>query len=158
MGGREPPVPEEHLAEVHAVAQDGEDELEAPWFAAAGSVPMLVQPVGDVASAESPVQVQVEHHRHERCLVRVDLQEAGLPVNAIAPGHAAAIPSAPGSFALHAGNDAVDDRGPFELGEDAEHLDHHETRGRAGVEWLGRGPEDASGPVQIFENLRQATY
>jgi hypothetical protein len=32
-------------------------------------------------------------------------------------------------FAFHVGDNPVDDGGPFELGEHAEHLDHHAAGG-----------------------------
>jgi hypothetical protein len=50
----------------------------------------------------------------------------------------------------------VDDGGAFELGEHAEHLDHHASGGGGGVERFGGGPERDSGGVEVFGDLRQA--
>jgi hypothetical protein len=67
-------------------------------------------------------------------------------------GGAAAHPFAFADAAFEAGGDAVDDRGVFELGEHAEHLQHHPPRRRAGIERLRRRLED---DVELIEFLAQ---
>jgi hypothetical protein len=62
-------------------------------------------------------------------------------------------PVGPASFpcaALDAAGHAVNDRGVLELGEHAEHLQHHSSRCGAGVEWLCRG---AQGHVELVQLL-----
>jgi len=66
------------------------------------------------------------------------------------------VPLASRRLAFHAGNNAVDEGRALELGEDAEHLDHHPTSGATGVERLGRAPEEHSGLVQFVEDLGEA--
>src|SRR5215467_4065915 len=77
---------------------------------------------------------------------------------AVAEWDRAAGPAAASGLALHAGDHAVDDGGPLELGEDAEHLDHHATGWAAGVEGLGGGAEDGSGAVEVVQDLGQAAH
>jgi len=48
--------------------------------------------------------------------------------------------------------------GPLELGEDAEHLDHHPPRQRRGVEGLGRRAEGNTGCVEVFQELGEAAH
>ena len=45
--------------------------------------------------------------------------------------------------------------GAFELGEHAEHLDHHPPGGGGGVERFGGGAERDAGGVEVFEDLRE---
>ena len=54
-------------------------------------------------------------------------------------------------FAFHAGDDAVDDGGPFELGEHAEELDEHPTGGGGGVDGFGGGAEGDADCFEFFE-------
>jgi len=65
-------------------------------------------------------------------------------------------PAAPGYFSLHAGDHPVDDGGPLELGEHPEHLNHHPTRSRGGVEGLGGRPEGHPSTVQVLQQLGEA--
>lgn len=58
-------------------------------------------------------------------------------------------------LSLHPRHDALDDSRPLELGEDAEHLDHHPPGRGRGVERLGRGAEQNVGIVEPLEDLGQ---
>ena len=68
----------------------------------------------------------------------------------VAVGRAAAHPAAFADTPFEPGDDAVDDGGVLELGEDAEHLQHHPPGGRAGVERLGRRLQDDAQPVEFL--------
>lgn len=69
----------------------------------------------------------------------------------------AAQPLAPGGFALHPRDHPVDQRGPLELGKDAEHLNHHPAGRGPGVEGLGRRAEVDSDLVQLLQQLSQTS-
>ncbi|HET9676752.1 MAG TPA: hypothetical protein VFP21_04515 [Solirubrobacterales bacterium] len=56
----------------------------------------------------------------------------------VAEGDVAADPLAAFCLALHPGDGSFDDGRPLELGEDAEHLNHHPPGRAGGVERLGR--------------------
>ena len=71
VGGVVPLAAVVDLAEVGAVANDGEHALAAPRSALPGAVPVLVEPAGDRGGAELAVGVEVEDARHERRLGRV---------------------------------------------------------------------------------------
>ena len=102
--------------------------------------------------AEPAAGVAVKDRGDQRSFVGVWFEVVA--VDAVAVGRRAGCPAAFGGFAFHAGDDAVDDGGAFELGEHAEHLDHHPSGGGGGVERFGGGPEcDACG-VEVFEDLR----
>jgi hypothetical protein len=81
----------------------------------------------DPGGAELAVGVEVEDAADDRCLDRVGEEQSVLAC--VAVGRAAAHPFALADAALQSGGDAVDNRGVFELGEDAEHLQHHPPRG-----------------------------
>jgi hypothetical protein len=60
-----------------------------------------------------------------------------------------------GSRTLHPSRDALDDRGPLELGEHREHLQHHLAGGGGGIERLGcRAKRDAE-VVEVLTDLRE---
>src|SRR5215472_6218877 len=172
MRGRVPPLTEVDRADVDAVAKDGQHRPEAPRPAALGPVAALGQPVGYGARAKPLVGVEVENDGHERRPVGIHLQELGRDRHrrvavrtrkaaggeAVAEWDRAAGPAAASGLALQAGDHAVDDGGPLELGEDAEHLDHHATGWAAGVERLGGGAEDDAGAIEVVQDLSQAPH
>ncbi len=92
---------------------------------------------------------------HDRRLDGVGEQEAPLGVEAVAERDGAAGPLAARRLALHAGDRALDDRRSLELGEHAEHLDHHPPGRACGVERLGRRPEQDARLVEALEDLRE---
>ena len=63
---------------------------------------------------------------------------------------ASAVPAAFLGAAFDAGGDSVDDGGVLELGEHAEHLQHHAPGWRACVERLGRRAQDHAEPVKLL--------
>jgi hypothetical protein len=128
-------------ADEAAVGGVGEDQLERvrrpallPWRRRAFGV----EHARDRGGAELALGVQVKDPADDRRLDRVRDQELALRAARVAVGRAAAHPAAFADAPLEAGGDAVDDRCVFELGEDAEHLQHHPAGGRASVERLGR--------------------
>jgi hypothetical protein len=86
-----------------------------------------------------------------RRFVGVDLQIAGCGVDAVAEGSGAAAPFAAGGFAFRPGDDPIDDGGPFELREHAEHLHHHPTRSGRGVERFRRAAERHGHASQVSQ-------
>ncbi len=68
--------------------------------------------------------------------------EALLRVEPVAEGHVAADELPALRLLLHPDLGALDDRGVLELGEDAEHLEHHLAGGVGGVERLGDRLQD----------------
>ncbi len=146
------------LAEVDPVAQHGEDGHVVPRLAGLGAMATFVEPGGDGLGAVSLAAVAVEDDGHERRFVGVDGEVSGGRVDEVAVGARAAAPFAAGGFAFHAGDHPVDDGGPFELGEHAEHLDHHSPGGGGGVERLGGRTERHSGGVELLEQGGQAAY
>jgi hypothetical protein len=54
--------------------------------------------------------------------------------------------------------DGVDDRGVLELGEHAEHLQHHPAGRGAGVERLGRGAQHDAEPVELLGQLGELAH
>jgi hypothetical protein len=106
--------------------------------------------------AEAALDVQVEDERDQRGLVLVD-DEVPVLAPHVAEGRRADRPLAACGLALQARHDAVDDRGPLELGEDAEHLHHHPARGSGGVERLGRRAEGDARLVELLQQVREAS-
>ncbi|HLY94721.1 MAG TPA: hypothetical protein VKP14_07725 [Gaiellaceae bacterium] len=144
------------LAQVAAVSEDVEDGVGGEGFAGAGAVATLVQPVGERGGALEAFAVAVEDLLHDGCFGRVGFEVAAVGVVAVAEGDGAADPFAAGGFAFHAGDDALDDGGAFELGEDAEHLHHHPPRRGGGVEWLRRAAEEDARVIELLEDLGEA--
>src|ERR1700687_4068708 len=66
-------------------------------------------------------------------------------------------PFAARGLALHASDHAIDQRGALELGENAEHLDHHPARCSASVEGFCSGAKADAGLVELLQQLRQRT-
>jgi len=149
---------EEDLSDVDRVAQHREDGRVAPGSTGLRAMSGLVEPDRQRASALSAVHVAVEHDRHERSLVRLGRQEPGGGVDVVAERPRPSAPGAASRLSLHAGDHPVHDGGPLELGEDAEHLDHHPSRRRRGVEGLGCGAEGDSSGVEVFQELGEAAH
>ncbi|HEX5247792.1 MAG TPA: hypothetical protein VFW41_11755 [Gaiellaceae bacterium] len=82
----------------------------------------------DRGRAQLPFRVEVEDATDDRRLHFVRNKQLGLFVAGVAVGSAAAHPFAFADAAFESGGDAVDDGGVFELGEHAEHLQHHPSR------------------------------
>ncbi|MCQ4081850.1 hypothetical protein NGB36_14840 [Streptomyces sp. RB6PN25] len=132
-----PLAAEVDLAEVGAVAEDDHDAGAAPSFSVLGAVAACVELFGQGASADAVVHVHVEDHGDEWCFPLDGDELACRGVQFVSVGSVAAAPLAPGGFAFHAVDDAVDDGFTFELGEDAEHLHQHASDGGGGVERFG---------------------
>jgi hypothetical protein len=92
--------------------------------------------VGDGDRVEPVLDVELVDPPDCWCGDRVWCELAVL--EGVAEWWASAVPAAFAGAALDPGGDAVDDGGVLELGEHAEHLQHHPSCRRAGVEWLGR--------------------
>jgi hypothetical protein len=94
----------------------------------------------------------MEDASNHRRLHGIRHEQLRLLVAHVSIGETAAHPFAFADAAFEAGGDAVDDGGVFELGEDAEHLQHHPAGGGAGVERLrGRLQDD----VELVELLAE---
>nr|WP_262324441.1 hypothetical protein [Acidiferrimicrobium sp. IK] len=158
VGGGMVGVAKEDLAEVDPVAQHGEHGHVVPRLACLGAMAVFVEPGGDGLGAVSLAAVAVEDDGHERRLVGVDDEVSGGRVDEVAVGARPAAPLAAGGFAFHAGDDPVDDGRPFELGEHAEHLDHHPSGWGGGVERLGGRTERHTGGVERFEQAGQTAH
>jgi hypothetical protein len=71
-------------------------------------------------------------------------------VEGVPERRSAAVPAAFLGAAFYPGGDPVNDGGVLELGEHAEHLQHHAASWRASVEWLGRRAQDHAEGVQLL--------
>ncbi|MGA2522043.1 MAG: hypothetical protein ABSG81_14645 [Acidimicrobiales bacterium] len=98
----------------------------------------LVEPIADGPGSESFLGVHTKDDGHHRRLVFVHGKAVVLAVDVIAKGSLSSAPATSGGLAFHAGNDPVDDGRSFELSEDPQHLHHHPSRRRGGVEGFGR--------------------
>jgi hypothetical protein len=147
---------EEDLTDVGPVAEHSQDCGGIPWTSCASAVTALGKPVTDGSRAQVLLGVKVEDDGDEWRFVGVDLQVAGCGVDAVAEGSGAAAPFAAGGFSFHPGDDPIDDGGPFELGEHAEHLHHHPTRSGRGVERFRRAAERHPSGVELFEQRGEA--
>ena len=143
------------LAQIGAVAQDGEDGFVAPGPVAAGAVALLVEPVGDGAGAQAFVPIQVEHDGHQWGMLVGD-QVAGLGLAGVAERVRAAAPAAPRGGTFHARDDAVDDDRAFVFGEHRQQLHGHATDGGLGVEVLGGGAERHASTIELLDDVDQA--
>jgi hypothetical protein len=85
-------------------------------------------------------------------------EEAVVAGDPVADRRRAGHPAALARFAFHAGGDPFDDRGAFELGEDAEHLHHHASGGAGGVERLGGRAEGDARFVEFGQDLRERAH
>ncbi|HVD01415.1 MAG TPA: hypothetical protein VNG93_09775 [Candidatus Dormibacteraeota bacterium] len=83
------------------------------------------------------------------------LEGAGARIDLVAEREKATIPATAGGLALHSGDHPIDHGRALELGEDAEHLDHHSAGWGASVEGLGRRAEGDTSPIQLIEDLGQ---
>jgi hypothetical protein len=115
------------------------------------------EPARDRHRSEPLAHVELEDALHDRRLplVRDDVLLLVAPVAERQP------PGRPASLlrpALDPGGDAVDDRGVLELREHTQHLQHHPTRSRPGVERLRRRAERAAEPVQLLGQLRELAH
>ncbi|HVF74012.1 MAG TPA: hypothetical protein VM938_03105 [Acidimicrobiales bacterium] len=118
LGASVPGAPEEHLADIGAVAEHLQQHLAAPQLAGSGAQPRLVQLAGQRGAADDALGVATEDPLDRRELLGHRC-EPPVVVEAEAVGEPPSGPAAAGRLALHAVDDAVDDRGPLELGEDA---------------------------------------
>ena len=151
-------APEGDLAQVGAVAQDAEHRRDVEGLSLARARAFLGQPLGNRRGALAAFGVAAEDLRHHGSLGRLGDEEAPLVVKSVAEGDVAADPLSPFCLSFHPGDRAFDNRRPLELGEDAEHLHHHPSRGAGGVEGLGRRAEEHVGRVEAVENLRQPAH
>ena len=143
---------------VHRVAEQLQHGPGAPQSLSPRPVSASVQPVGQALRPQPRVPGLFEDRLNDGGLTRVRLQNAELGVHAVAERGRTPVPAAARGLALHACHDTVDEGGALELGENAEHLDHHPASGRAGLEGLGRAPEDHAGVIEVFEEISQPAY
>ncbi|MBF6556311.1 MAG: hypothetical protein IVW52_09085 [Acidimicrobiales bacterium] len=120
-------APKEDLSDIDAVAEDSEYRHVAPWPAVPGPVPLFVKRGGNGIGSEPVLHVAPKDEGNQRGLVVLDPKGTCRFVDHVTKWSLPATPLASGRFALHAGDDSVDDRGALKLGEDTEHLDHHAT-------------------------------
>ncbi|HVC87819.1 MAG TPA: hypothetical protein VNC40_10390 [Gaiellaceae bacterium] len=144
-------------ADLAGVGRVVEDEVDGRVSPACGGCRCLfgAELFGDLDGAEPVMGVEIEDPPDDRRLDRVGDQAAFLVGEGVAERRSAGVPAALLRAAFDAGADAVDDRGVLELGEHAEHLQHHPPSSRAGVERLGRGAEDDVELVEFLRELRQ---
>src|SRR5439155_12309395 len=95
--------------------------------------------------------VEIEDQARDRCLGFVRFEQRSVAVKAIAIGRMSTQPLAARGFALHTCDHAIDQRGALELGENAEHLDHHPARRSASVEGFCRRAEAYTGVVVLLK-------
>ncbi|MBV9282899.1 MAG: hypothetical protein JOZ41_22725 [Chloroflexi bacterium] len=158
VGAVVPGAAEVDLADVAAVAEDAEDDLGGPGLAGPGAQPVGVQLGGDGGRAAMGFGVAVEDPLDDGELGRLDGRSAfvfgfavGVFDNGEPVGSPPRGPASAGSLAFHAGDDAVDDRGPLELCEHTEELHEHAPGGGGGVDGLGGRPERHAGLVEFLE-------
>ncbi|MDA8039771.1 MAG: hypothetical protein M0Z69_11570 [Actinomycetota bacterium] len=146
------------LAQIDAVAKDREHRLEREGPPRSRLVPGRVQPGRDLMRARQLMHVPVEDPRHEGRLGLLDEKTPALWGAPVAEGLRAADPAPLGGLSPHPHHDPLDDRGPLELGEDAEHLHHHPPRRRRRLEGLGGRAEADAGRVEAGEQLREQPH
>src|SRR5579859_3800261 len=131
------PAPtERHLAQVDPVSEQLTHPSSRPTTPAVGSQTARVEPDCDRAAALAISDVAGEHIAHDLGSTEVRRQAWAVGTAPIAIRVAAHCPFTTARLALHPGADALDKRGPLELGEDAEHLNQHPAGGGGGVERL----------------------
>src|SRR5712692_3782833 len=154
MGRRVVDAPKKNLTEIGAVLQNAQDRAVAPQASRCIAMAALVERHRDRSRTQQLLGVKLEDQTDQWSFFGLDFEEVA-GVQPIAEGDNAAMPAAPGSLAFHARYDAIDQRGALELGEDAEHLNHHPASRGTGVEGLGRGAKQDAGFVEFLEDLRQ---
>ena len=152
---RVPQPAERDLAEVDPVADQLEDRGPGPQTAAGRAQAALVQPFGDRPAPLVVLHVTLEDVRDDLGRSAIGRQARTVRPTAVAVGVAAHGPLPAAGLALHAGGDAFDDRRPLELGEDAQHLDHHPSGRGGGLEGLGHRLEGDPGVLQLLDQGRE---
>ncbi|HEY5193126.1 MAG TPA: hypothetical protein VIJ39_04530 [Solirubrobacteraceae bacterium] len=122
-------APEEDLADIDAVSQDAEDDLEVEGLALSGAVAVAREPLPERRCSDSAAGVALKDQADDGCLIRVDLQKAPILVVLVAERDLARRPLPAGGLSLHASDDPLDNGRALELGKDAEHLHHHPASG-----------------------------
>src|ERR1700682_113899 len=117
-----------------------------------------VQDIRDGSRSFAAAEVELEDLAHEWRFVILDLEEPCRAVDLVPKGPSATAPLAGCCLAFHACDGAVDQGGPLELGEDAEHLHHHSAGGCGRVERFRGLPEGDMGSVQLLEDLGKAAH
>ena len=111
----------EDLSEAGRVAQNVEDAFGPPKSPDPGAVSVCVQLGCNGCGTKAVVGAAIEDSLDEWELGGLDAQTL-LGIEGEAVGDPSAQPHAPGGLPLHPVDDAVDDGGPFELGEDPKQL------------------------------------
>src|SRR5581483_11353200 len=93
-----------------------------------------------------------------RRLDRVRHEQLRLLIAGVAVRGPPAHPFAFADTAFESGGDTVDDGGVLELGEHAEHLQHHPPRRGAGIERLSRRLQDDVELVELLAQTRELSY
>lgn len=114
-----------------------------------------VEPFRDGPTALAMRDVPVEDVAHDPGGPRVGSQAGATGAAVVAIRVAAHRPFPAAGLALHASADALDDRSPLELGEDAQHLEHHPPRRGGGIERLGQRLESDPRAFQLLDQDRQ---
>ncbi|MDQ3530819.1 MAG: hypothetical protein M3456_00305 [Actinomycetota bacterium] len=117
-----------------------------------------IEQLRDRLGAELVFDVVIEDSSHDQSLSLIGQEQLRFLVAHVPVGHLAHDPSSFRRRPVHAGGDAFDDRGAFELGEHPEHLHHHLARRRRGVERLGRRAQRHAGAIEVLGYLRQLAH
>ncbi|HEX9376997.1 MAG TPA: hypothetical protein VGB19_12265 [Actinomycetota bacterium] len=155
LGARPMPrATEGDLAQVRAIAKHVQDDLGAPGLPRPGSEAVRVQLASDGGRAEASDRVATEDPLDDRKLTGLPGQPlVGVKSDSVrtrTPG-----PFTPRSFALHASDDPIDDRGPLELGEHSEELRQHPPSRSRGVDRFGGRAERYACAVEFLEEMNQ---
>jgi len=134
-------VLEDHPTDVDRVGQHVDHRTRRERHSRLGRKPFRVEQLRDRLGAELTFDVEVKHAPHGRCLCFMRPQQLRVLVAHVPVGDLADDPAALRRGPVHARDNALDDRGALELGEDPEHLHHHLSRLRRGVERLGGGAQ-----------------
>ncbi|MCI0636755.1 MAG: hypothetical protein L0206_22990 [Actinobacteria bacterium] len=152
--GMDPPA-ERDLADVRGVAKDPQHVGPGERNAVLAPVPLGVQDLSDRLGAHPFLRIHAEHAPDNVDAGRIRHDLLAVAITEVAERCGTDDPAPFGGRTLHPGRDPLDDRGPFELGEDGEHLQHHLAGGSGGVERLGcRAKRDAE-VVEVLTDLRE---
>ena len=123
-----PQTPERHLAAVDPVAEHLEHRGPGPGTTPARPEAALVEPLGDRSTPLTVGDVPVEDISHDLGGRWVGGKTWRIRAAMVAIRVATDRPLPTTHLALHAGADALDDRGPLELGEDGRRRYHPSSR------------------------------
>ncbi|HYV01418.1 MAG TPA: hypothetical protein VEM93_03645 [Actinomycetota bacterium] len=149
--------PKRHPSHVHGIAQDPDHVRPGERNSVLAAVPLRIEDLSNRLGTHPFLLVHAEDAPDDVGTGGVGVDLLPLPVSDVTERRGADDPATLGGRTFHSRCDPLDDRGPLELGEHREHLQHHLAGGGGGVEGLRCRTERDARTIEVLSDIGELT-